>query len=371
MAFKIKGSHVVAVVIAAAIGGWMYTGNIVVGGQSSGEGAVSISEREAELSSKLFKVRYVRVQPQQRLEELVVRGRTQASAIVPVRAQVSGTLMERLVNKGDAVSADQIVCKVDAGARAAQLAQAEAQLANATVEYDSNSTLVKKGIVSKNRLKTLQASLDAAKAGIAEAKLNLERSQIRANASGIVQDPIAEVGDMLSVGGTCITLVQSDPMKFAGQISEREIDKVEVGSKASIRLVSGVIVEGTVKYISPSADAQTRTFLTEIDIANRDGKIRDGVTAQAKIELQPVEAYRLSPAWMTLSEDGNIGVRTVDEEGIIQFVELELIAQAKDGFWVRGLEPGTRVVTLGQEYVISGEKVEAVPEKLNTAEVSQ
>jgi len=349
----------------------MYTGSIVVGGQSSGEGAVPIVEREKERSAKLFKVRYVNVQPEQRLEELIVRGRTQAWAIVSLRAQVQGTLVDRLVNKGDLVSIGQIVCKVDAGARVAQLAQAEAQLATASAEFESNSTLAKKGIISTNRLKTLRAALDAAKARIAEAKLNLERSDIRANASGIVQDPIAEVGDMLSVGGTCVTLVQSDPMKFAGQISERDIDKVAVGSKASIRLVSGVIVEGVVQYISPSADAQTRTFLTEITIPNSDGKIRDGVTARAQIKLPPVQAYRLSPSWITLSDDGDIGVRTVDNEGIVNFVKLELIAQTKTGFWVLGLEPGAKVITLGQEYVISGEKVEAVADVLNTAEATQ
>ncbi len=367
MSFKIKGSHIVALAIAAGIGGWMYTGEIVIGGQSDGNHALPIAEREAKRSSELFKVRYVSVQPELRTEEIIVRGRTQAQAVVSVRPQVSGVLLERLVSRGDKVTKGQIVCKIDAGARKAQLSRAQAQLAKARVDFESNSKLVAKGIVSKNRLKTMQASLDSAAAEIRQAMLNLERSDVRATASGTVQDPIAEIGDMLSVGGICVTLVQSDPMKFSGQISERDIDKVTIGNKSIVKLIGGREIEGNVRYISPSADAKTRTFLTEIELPNPDGQIRDGITARAHVVLPAIEAYRLSPAWITLSEDGKIGVRVVNKDQIVKFVEVKLIAQTNSGFWVLGLSPGARVISLGQEYVIENEKVEASADVLHTA----
>jgi multidrug efflux system membrane fusion protein len=370
MAFRIKGSHIVALAIAAGITGWMYTGNVVMGGKASGDG-VTIVEREAKRSAELFKVRYVSVQPEQRLESLVVRGQTKASAVVPVRAQVSGILINRLVEKGDMVTKDQIVCKVDIGARSAKLAWSQAQFAKAKADHDANTKLVEKGFVSKNRLKTTKAALDAAIAEIANAKLILERSEIRANASGIVQDPIAEVGDMLTVGAACVTLVQSDPIKFTGQISERDINKVRIGANASIELITGKVVEGVVRYIAPSADTRTRTFLTEITIPNSQRTIRDGMTARANIKLPVVQAYRLSPSWLTLSDEGEIGVRTINDESIVNFVEVELIAQTKTGFWVQGLEPGTRVITLGQDFVVANEKVEAVAEVLSTAGIKQ
>lgn len=371
MAFKIKGSIIVAVVIAAAISGWMYTGSIVIGGQSTGDGAKPIAEREHDKSSDLFKVRYVRVKPEPWLESLVVRGKTQATAVVSVRAQVSGVLEERLVNRGDTVKKGQLVCKVDAGARAAQLAQAQAQFAKAKADFDANSKLVSKGIVTTNKLKTMKASLDAANAGIVLAKLDLERSSIRANASGIVQDPVAQVGDMLSVASTCVTLVQSDPMKFSGQVSERDIDKIKTGTIANVKLISGTNVTGKVRYISPSSDNATRTFLIEIDIPNGKGAIRDGVTARAEIKLPPTTAYRLSPSWVTLSDNGDIGVRTLTPQDKVTFVKIEIVAQTKTGFWVLGLEPDMRVISLGQEYVIEGEKVEPVADALQTAGVSQ
>ncbi len=49
---------------------------------------------------------------------------------------------------------------------------------------------------------------------MAAAELELKRTEIRANANGVVQDPIAEVGDMLSMGAACVTLIDTDPMLF-------------------------------------------------------------------------------------------------------------------------------------------------------------
>ncbi len=371
MAFKIKGSHIVAIIIAASISGWMYTGTIVVGGQPPEGGVMPIGEREAKRSSVLFKVNYVSVKPEPWLHKLIVHGQTKASWVVPVRAQVSGILMDRLVNKGDYVSKNQIVCKIDLGARVAQLAKSQALLAKVEADHTANSKLAEKGIFSRNLLKTMKASLDAAKAEITEAKLKLERSDVRANASGIVQDPVAEVGDMLSVGSPCVTLVQSDPIKFTGQISERDIATVKVGASALIELISGKIVSGTVHYISPSADTNTRTFLTEIEIPNIDGGIRIGMTARAGIKLPTIDAYRISPSWITLSDDGEVGVRTVDENSIVDFTPLKIVAQTKNAFWVLGLQPGSKVISLGQEYVVVGEKVEAVIESASSAGVKQ
>jgi len=397
MAFNIRSSQIVALAIAAGIGGWIYTGSIVVGGQPSGEGIRSIAERESERDTQLFKVRYKTVEPVPYGETLSVRGQTTNAATVQIRAQVSGTLIERHVNKGDRVSENQLVCSIETGARAAQLAKSEAMFAQAQsdyeanstlvekgivsknealfaqaqADYEANSTLVEKGIVSKNKLKSLKASLDAATAAIAEATLQLERSEIHANASGIVQDPIAEIGETLSVGSVCVTLVQSDPIKFAGQISERDIDKVKVGAQAIVKLISGMSAEGTVSYISPSADSSTRTFLTEIEIPNSSEKIRSGMTARANIKLPVVEAYPISPSWVTLADSGALGVRVVGENSMVEFVELELIAQTQSGFWVTGLKPGTKVITLGQNYVVAQEKVSASVDTLQTAGTSQ
>lgn len=369
MALKIKSQHVIALIITAGIAGWMATGDVKIGGQG-GATAAPIADREAERSSELFKVRYLPLQQQERIEQVSVRGRTQADAIVPVRAETAGILQRRLVDKGDRVQAGDLVCEIESGTREASLAEAEASLVQAEADFQANEALSKKGFAAENRLKQFKAALDAARARLAQAQWELDKTGIHAQASGIVQDPIAEVGDMLSMGATCVTLIDSDPMLFIGQVSERDIAKVEPGKPAAVTLITGETIDGEVEYVAPSADAQTRTFRVEISIPNPDRTIRDGMTANAEIELEPSLAYRISPSWISLADSGEIGLKMLDENDVVKFVPIEILAQTNDGFWVSGPAQGERVITFGQEYVLDGETVIAVPDPLLKAEAT-
>lgn len=363
MAFKIKGSHIIALALAGGLGWWMATGEMKTGGQNDPDHTMpTIAERETERGSDLFKVRFVTLIAETRNESILVRGRTQADAIVTVRAETTGVLEQRLVSKGDKVKAGDLLCVIDKGARASQLAQAKAQLAQAETEFEANAQLKKKGFASANRMTALQAALDAARAAVEAADLELSRTEIRANASGVIQDPIAEVGDMLTMGAACVTLIDTDPMLFTGQVSERDIHKIKPGMTARVDLISGNSVDGEIRYIAPSADPQTRTFAIEIEMG-KDDSLRDGMTAEARIELPAGEAFRILPSWITLADDGTIGIRTVDQDNLVDFVPVQIVAQEKNGFWITGPENGDRIITLGQEYVVSGEKVEAGPDE--------
>lgn len=364
MAFRIRGSHIAALVIAGAVIGWMGTGDVVIGGQENSDNAVPPPAERQSNDETAFKVRYVNVQPEIRPETLLVRGRTEADKVVSVRAETSGTLEKRLVSKGDRVKTGDLVCQLDPGVREAAVARATAALDQAIFDHDGAVELRKKGFTSETRVKALKALLDGATATLAEAKRELSYADILATADGVVQDPIAEIGDNLSIGGVCITLINADPMMFVGQVSERRVGAIEVGDPAQVTLVSGQAVGGAIRYISPSADAATRTFLVEIELPNPDRQLRDGITASAQIQLEGAEAYRVKPSWLTLDDNGDIGVRTVNADNSVAFQELKIIAHTPDTMWVTGLTPDTRVITVGQDYVISGQTVEPVAAEL-------
>jgi multidrug efflux system membrane fusion protein len=369
MAFRIKGSHITALLLAGGLAAWMATGEIDAGGRASDEIQPPVAEREAARDETLFKVRYVELQPQARAEQVVVRGRTKASATIPIRAETAGILEKRLVEKGQRVKPGDEVCRIETGVRQTRIAQAQAQLAQAQADYEANQQLSERGFASQNKLNQMRFALDSAKAVLAEAEWEMERTVVRANASGIVQDPVAEPGDMLSMGATCVTLIDTDPMLFTGQISERDIAKVETGMAAKVTLVTGETFEGRLRYIAPSADAQTRTFESEIEIANPEAGIRDGMTATARVEIRPQIAFRVSPSWLTLSDDGRIGLRIADEEDRVRFVEVAVVAQTNDGFWVTGPQPGMRAITVGHEYVLTGAKVDPQPDPMLKADL--
>ena len=93
MAFRIKGSHIIAIAMAAGLGYWMFTGEYQIGGKTgTSEQSPPIAQREAERGLELFKIRYVPLQSEQRSERILIRGRTQADAIVTVRAETACVL---------------------------------------------------------------------------------------------------------------------------------------------------------------------------------------------------------------------------------------------------------------------------------------
>lgn len=363
MTFTLKGSHFAAVLITAVIAVWMYYGEIEIGGQSaSADNSKPIAERQAEVSGDLFKVSYVELHPTNRSQVIALRGRTKAEAIIPVRAETSGVLEKRLVARGDFVKQGQLVCVISQGARQANVESAKARLSQMQADFAASKELAKKGFATDTRLRQITFDLNAAKAQMKQAEIELSHTEIKAKASGIVQDPIAEPGDVIAMGGACITLVDRDPMFFTGQLSETNINAVEAGMKADIELVTGTKVEGTITYIAPSADPQTRTFLTDIRLDKTDTQVRGGLTASASIKLAQTKAYKISPSWLSLADDGTLGVKTIDPQNKVQFVAVKVLSQTNDGFWIEGIKAGSRIITLGQEYVVTGETVDPVPD---------
>ena len=361
MAFKLRGSHLIAAAITAAIGGWMVTGELIIGGKAGSAGAAKpIVEREAARSRAVFKVRVKTLQPQQRTAQLLIRGRTQADATISVRAETGGTLQQRMVDKGAHVKPGDLLCIIDQGIRKSNLNQAKALLAQAEADYEAKDELVKKGYSAKTTLRAAKAAMDAATASIEAVKQDLARTEVRASVAGEVTGPMAEAGDNLSPGSLCVTLIDNDPMLFIGQVSERDISRIEVGHKTGVRVVTGEEMIGKITYIAPNADPKTRTFRVEIAMDNSNGKLRDGVTATSVVQLEPTMAFKVKPSWLTLADNGDIGLRGVGSDNKVLFIPVKILSQAKDGMWVSGIEPGTSIITLGHEYVVAGEIVEPV-----------
>ena len=367
----IKISHVAAVLVGAGVIGWMWSGELIRGGIGPQGEPVVIADRNAQAQEELFTVRTMVVQPTSRADSLLVRGRTEADAEVPVRAETGGTLQERLVAKGNFVTAGTEVCRLDAGVRESVLRQAEASKAQAQAllqqaEFDlnSNTKLARRGFAAEAGLNALKASVDAARAqvaqadaAIAQAEEDIARTVVVANASGFVGDPIAEPGDVLRPGDVCVTLVDTDPLVVTGQVPETDVGQLKPGMQASVKLVTGQTVEGEIRFVATSADPETRTFEIDIAVPNSQNRLRAGVTASAVVPLEPIDAYPIRSSWITLDDDGRIGVGTVDEASVVGFAPVEVLAQDTDTTWVVGLEPGTRVITLGADYVIAGQRV--------------
>jgi membrane fusion protein, multidrug efflux system len=356
---RIRISYVMALAIAAGVSWYMLTGEMVVGGQPNAD-LPAIAERQA-ADDALVAVQVELHRAAERISALEIRGRTEADALVEVRAQTAGTVEERLVAKGQQVEPGALLCVIERGAREARLAQAQAQLKQAETDLEAKLALAEKGHLPRNQIPALEATANAGRAAVAEAELELSRTEVRAPIAGIIQDPLASVGDVVQLGETCATIIDNDPMKVIGQVAEREIGQLEEGMPARVRLVSGDEAEGEISYIAPSADPQTRTFRVEIIVANPGGAIRDGVTALAFVPLPGSKAHLVSSAYLTLDDSGAMGVRTVDDNDVVHFLPVRIVGSDVNGMWVAGLPEEARIITVGQDYVQAGQTVAPRP----------
>ncbi len=136
------------------------------------------------------------------------------------------------------------------------------------------------------------------------------------------------------------------------------IARAELGLSAKVTTVTGQAVDGKVSYISALADEATRSFPIEIELPNKDGKVLSGITASAIVSLGTIPAHLLPQSVLTLNDNGELGVRAV-KDGVVAFYAVEIVSDSRAGVWVTGLPPLVDVITMGQEYVVPGQQVNA------------
>lgn len=293
---------------------------------------------------------------QQVADFLVLRGRTTAARLVNVPAETAGLVVSQPFRKGATVEEGQLLCKIDPGARLAQLAEAEAGLAEARTESEAANQLSQKGYAAETTRVAREAQLQAAEAAVDLVKLDIERLEIHAPFSGVLESDTAELGSRLGLGDICATIIDLSSVRVLGFVSEREVDSIAVGTPASARLINGREVEGEITFISRMSDAETRTYEVEVTLPNADGQIRDGMTAELRIPLPAETAHLIPQTALTLNDEGELGVRLVEGDST-RFQPVTLLRDERRGVWVSGLPEKTEIVVVGQEFVRDGRRI--------------
>lgn len=294
---------------------------------------------------------------------LMLSGRTEADRKVMVTARTGGVVTELKVHRGDHVKKGDVIAVLSDEAREAQVAQAQALVTQRQTELEAKRKLIEKGTLPRLDLVNLESQSKAAQAALAAAEAEYARGVVRAPWSGLVSDVPIDVGQAaFSMAGQQIAkLVALDPMLAVVEVSERQLGGIKVGNPAEVRLVTGRTVMGKIRYVSKSASATTRTYRVEVEIANPDGEIPDGITAEVAIKLAPVPAARLPRSALTFSADGSLGVRAVNRNDTVYFVPVKLVEDDQNSMWVSGVDANARVIVQGQDFVREGQKVKAVP----------
>jgi membrane fusion protein, multidrug efflux system len=306
--------------------------------------------------------------------QVPITGTLRATNQTLVKSKVAGELMELLVREGSAVSAGQLIAKIDTvdfdlriKEREAQLRGAEAQLDQAKRTLENNRQLLEKNFISQSAFDTAKsgfdvavANLDATKAQMAQAKKALNDTRVFAPMSGIVAERFAQPGEKVSPDSRILSIVDLSRVELEAAIPSTDIGSVRIGQDISLN-IEGIdkSFKGRVVRISPSTQAGTRSVPIYIAIDNKDSRVRAGLFAQGTLALDkrtnvlvvPINALReaagrnfvyildgdkLAERDVKLGARDETGRASNGSEGVI-----EVIAGLKAGEQIVGVNLGT------------------------------
>jgi membrane fusion protein (multidrug efflux system) len=304
-------------------------------------------------------------------------GHAEALEKVDLRARVQGFLGPRLFKDGDTVKENQVVFTIErepfeaaADQRKAQLASAEATLANADQQLRRTAELAQKGNAPVAQLDQRRAEQGQAKAAVMEAQANLRDAQIQLSYTEI-KTPIggrigrAAVSPGNLVGpdsGVLATVVKDDPMQVLFSVTQREMlearDSEVTGKvRALVRLANGTLYseKGRIDFLDVQVNSRTDGQTVRAMFPNPDDILTSGQTVRVIIEEKGGDKVVVIPQSAVAIDQTGSYVFVVGQDNKVEQRRLRL-GTNREGLAVveEGLEPGDRVVVQGQQRIRAG-----------------
>lgn len=357
-----KFHRIAAFCVLAAATAWVATGEFSsVGSAQDAEGQDSLTvEPKADPVAVLRTVAAAEPVFIDHARRIQLSGTTAADKRVALAARADGVIATLGLVKGGAVEQGMLVLTLEGPETVAQAKIAEIALAQRERELELAEKLFAGGNTPEIQLTNAQSARDAAAAELARATAAVDRLQLKAPFSGVVDTVEVELGEWVQTGSPVATILSLDPILVKAEVSEVDLGSIAAGSNATVRLVNGAEMEGTVRLVAREASAQTRTFPVEIALPNPGNVLPSGMTAEVLLAATPVRAVVVPRSVITLADTGELGVRVVGPDNIAQFAAVTILDDTPEGLVVTGVPEGLRIIVAGQDLVRNGEAVDVV-----------
>jgi len=264
----------------------------------------------------------------------------EAKVVNNITAQAGGRLKQLLVKVGDRVGAGQAVARMEA----TQAAQAQIQLADAKTNFARMDELYKVGGVSKAQWEQAKSAVDQAKLAYSNAA---ENTVLRSPISGFVTAKNYDNGDMTSPQLPVVVIQQIAPVKAVIGVSEQYYSYLKKGAAAtlSVDALGEETFSGVVTNIFPTLDPVTHTVSAEIEVANKDLKLRPGMYARVHLDFGTKEALTVPDKAIVRQAGSGARYVYVFSGGKAVYRAVELGQQQGDLYEVvSGLNAGDQVI---------------------------
>lgn len=264
----------------------------------------------------------------------------EAKTLNNITAQAGGRVKQILVAVGDRVAAGQVVARMEA----TQASAAQIQLADAKTNFARMDELYKVGGISKAQWEQAKSALEQAKLSYGNAS---ENTLLRSPISGFVTAKNYDNGDVTSPTLPILVIQQVSPLKVVVNVSEQYYTRLKPGLEASLSVeaLGTQSFSGRITKVYPTVDATTHTVGVEIEVANKDQRLRPGMYARLDLDFGTRQALTISDKAIVRQAGSGIRYVYVLKEGKAVYREVEL-GELQDGRYeaLSGIEPGEQLI---------------------------
>jgi RND family efflux transporter MFP subunit len=272
-----------------------------------------------------------------------------------------------------------VVARLDPQDLKLQVESAEAEFAAATSSLQQTASDLERYTTLKTRGWASIADFDRKKAAKDEAEGRLERakraldlahnqldySDLKADADGVITATLADPGQVVAIGQPVVRLAHRGEKEAVVALPETWLTEAQ-RSKATVQLWSGPGRNFTARLreLSPQADAMTRTYAARFTIENPDDSVALGMTAMVTLSHSADVSVAKLPLAAILNRGAGPSVYVVDKSGALELRPVKVASFTEDTALVTsGVSNGDRIVKLGVQKLDAGERVRAVDER--------
>jgi membrane fusion protein (multidrug efflux system) len=288
-------------------------------------------------------------------------GTIEAEKAITVVAEIDGAVVDLPFREGAPISRGGMIARIDGAQLEAELARAEALLAQKQSVYDRIKIVVDKSAGAPQDLDDAAAALKVAQADLALAIFRLDKTRITAPFGGILGARRISPGAYLRRGEAITDLARISEIRVNFSVPERFLGRLSRGAEVTVSTTAfpGYELTGEIIVVEPLLDPATRSARLVARVINPEGKFRPGMSANVSAVLgQRTEALTI-PNEAVFVDGNQAYVFEILEDGVVTRRAVSLGTRLADAVEViRGLEPGARVVRSGHQKLFEGAKVQ-------------
>jgi membrane fusion protein (multidrug efflux system) len=322
------------------------------------------AETESERTESAVTIEAVRLVPETLRDEVALTGQLNAEYEVVLKPEIDGVIKSIEFEEGQPVEGGQVLFRLKDDEQKARRTEAEAHVRLAQDVFDRTQRLASQDISSVARRAKARAELDIAQAKLALAKLQLERTRIRAPFSGVADLRLVAPGDRVSDEDGLVSVAAIDRLQLVFATQEASAGLARTGGTIYGRFVAfpGERFPGVVFFVSPRIDPASRRLIVKAWVDNADHRLKPGMFANVDVMVAVRPGALLVPEAAIVYDRNGSYLWRVDAEKLAEKVPVRIgLRQRGRVEIVEGVEAGDLIVSAGTNKLMAGSQVEVAP----------